>query len=50
MVSGRNGIARAFATGATIIALRGVSSLTLQNGIQPSTAMVVDGVAVARQA
>jgi iron complex outermembrane receptor protein len=43
-----------FSTGnsanASAFSLRGVSSLTLQNGIQPSTAMVVDGVAVARQA
>ena len=30
--------------------LRGVSSLALQSGIQPSTAMVLDGVAVSRQA
>lgn len=43
-----------FSTGnsanASAFSLRGVSSLTLQNGIQPSTAMVVNGVAVARQA
>jgi iron complex outermembrane receptor protein len=42
-----------FSTGnsvnASAFSLRGVSSLALQNGIQPSTAMVVDGVAVARQ-
>jgi iron complex outermembrane receptor protein len=34
----------------TAFSLRGVSSLALQTGIQPSTAMVVDGVALARQA
>src|SRR5260370_29646968 len=43
-----------FSTGnsvnATAFSLRGVSSLALQNGIQPSTAMIVDGVALARQA
>jgi iron complex outermembrane recepter protein len=43
-----------FSTGysalSTAFSLRGVSSLALQTGIQPSTAMVVDGVAVARQA
>lgn len=43
-----------FATGysalSTAFSLRGVSSLALQTGMQPSTAMVVDGVAVARQA
>jgi iron complex outermembrane receptor protein len=42
-----------FSTGnsanATAFSLRGVSSLAVQNGIQPSTAMVVDGVALARQ-
>ncbi len=42
-----------FSTGnsanATAFSLRGVSSLAEQNGIQPSTAMVVDGVALARQ-
>jgi iron complex outermembrane receptor protein len=35
---------------ATAFSLRGVSSLAFQSGIQPSTAMVVDGVALARQA
>jgi len=43
-----------FATGysalSTAFSLRGVSSLALQTGMQPSTAMVVDGVALARQA
>jgi iron complex outermembrane receptor protein len=43
-----------FSTGysalSTAFSLRGVSSLALQTGIQPSTAMIVDGVAVARQA
>jgi iron complex outermembrane receptor protein len=43
-----------FSTGnsanASAFSLRGVSSLAEQNGIQPSTALVVDGVAVARQA
>jgi iron complex outermembrane recepter protein len=34
----------------TAFSLRGVSSLALQTGIQPSTALVVDGVAAARQA
>lgn len=34
----------------TAFSLRGVSSLAFQSGIQPSTAMVVDGVALARQA
>src|SRR6266404_1130565 len=43
-----------FSTGysalSTAFSLRGVSSLALQTGMQPSTAMVVDGVALARQA
>lgn len=43
-----------FSTGnsanASAFSLRGVSSIAEQNGIQPSSAMVVDGVAVARQA
>jgi iron complex outermembrane receptor protein len=42
-----------FSTGnsanATSFSLRGVSSVAFQNGIQPSTAMVLDGVAVAKQ-
>jgi iron complex outermembrane receptor protein len=33
----------------TAFSLRGVSSVAFQNGIQPSTAMVLDGVPVARQ-
>jgi iron complex outermembrane receptor protein len=35
---------------ATSFSLRGVSSAAFQSGIQPSTAMVIDGVPVARQA
>ncbi|ATE64717.1 TonB-dependent receptor [Rhizorhabdus dicambivorans] len=31
------------------LALRGVSSVAIQNGIQPSVAIVIDGVAIARQ-
>jgi iron complex outermembrane recepter protein len=36
-------------TEATSFSLRGVSSLTVQLGIQPSTALVIDGVPVYRQ-
>ena len=35
---------------ATSFSLRGVTSAAFQSGIQPSTAMVIDGVPVARQA
>jgi iron complex outermembrane receptor protein len=38
-----------FAAMSTAFSLRGVSSLALETGIQPSTAMVVDGVALAKQ-
>jgi iron complex outermembrane recepter protein len=40
--SGNNG-------GATAFSLRGISSVSLESGVQPSTAMVIDGVPVVRQ-
>jgi iron complex outermembrane receptor protein len=35
--------------GATAFSLRGISSVSLESGVQPSTAMVIDGVPVVRQ-